>query len=81
MAELIRGDLITQEGRTVKFGKSTGRPCPICGDKENGGIMHVRSNIENTAQLECPSCGYTENVPSETVMEFKDIKGRTIKPK
>jgi len=79
MPENIRGDLITEGGRSIKFGKDTGRNCPVCGRGDNPHTLKVVSMLENSALIECPSCGYSENVPSDTVVEIKDIKGRIIK--
>jgi len=79
MSETIVGDLVTVEGRQVKFQKETDKPCPSCGTDKNGRMLHVRSDIGGTAQLECPNCSYVENVPSEMVADLKDMKGRPIK--
>lgn len=76
MAEHIIGDVITAAGRTVKFGAALERDCPTC----NRDKMHIRVVIDNTATIECPSCGYYENVPKDEVIEMKDVKGRPIKP-
>jgi DNA-directed RNA polymerase subunit M/transcription elongation factor TFIIS len=80
MAEHIIGDLITAEGRTVKFGKATDKACPNCGHGETPNMMHIRVIIDNTATIECPSCGYSEHVPKELVEEIRDMKGRLVKP-
>jgi uncharacterized Zn finger protein len=79
MAEHIIGDLITAEGRTTKFGKVTDKPCPDCGRGEKPNMMHVRVIIDNTATIECPSCGCVMHVPKEEVEELRDLKGRIIK--
>ncbi|MCK5602818.1 hypothetical protein KAR91_13135 [Candidatus Pacearchaeota archaeon] len=75
MAENIRGDVMNAKGRDVEFGKDTGIKCPTCG-KYN---LHIRSNIENTAEIECPNCGYTEYRPSSEFEVTTDIMGREIK--
>ena len=81
MSELIRGDVITKEGRGVEFGKATSIKCPDCGKGENPNMMHIRSTIDNSSTLECPSCGCTMHVPKEQVEEIRDIKGRIVKPR
>jgi DNA-directed RNA polymerase subunit RPC12/RpoP len=80
MAENITGDMITEAGRTVKFGRDTGIKCPACGKGEEPNTLKVRSLIDNTAEIECPSCGYSECVPAEQVSEIRDIKGRLVTP-
>ena len=80
MAELIRGDMVTKEGRTVTFGRDTGIRCPACGKGENPNTLKVRSQIENTAEIECEACGYSECVPAEQVTEIRDIMGRLVQP-
>ena len=74
-AENIIGEVITEGGRQVKFGKDTGRKCPAC-DKNT---LRIRADIDHTASLECPSCAYLEHVPSETVADLRDMKGRPVK--
>lgn len=79
MIEHIRGDMITAEGRSVKFGKETDIVCPDCGRGDKPNMMHVRVIIDNTASLECPACGCTMNRPKEEVEEIRDMKGRIVK--
>jgi len=79
MAELIIGDLVTASGRTIKFGNNTGIACPVCG-KGDGPYLYIRDVIENTANIECKDCGYSECVPAEQVTEIRDIKGRLVNP-
>ena len=74
VAENIIGDVFNEAGRQVKFGKDIGIICPVCG-KNN---MHVRAVIENTATIECPSCGYIENKPAEFVTQAHDLHGRPL---
>jgi len=78
-AETIVGDLITAAGRSIKFGKDTGIPCPDCGKGEKPNMLHVRSIIDNTASLECPACGCVMNRPKEEIEEVRDMKGRLVK--
>jgi DNA-directed RNA polymerase subunit RPC12/RpoP len=74
MAENIRGDVMNAQGRDVEFGKDTGIECPTC----HKYTLHVRSSIENSTEIECPNCGYSEHRPSEEFQEFTDIMGRKV---
>jgi len=85
MAENIIGDVITEKGRTIEFGKKTSFDCPSCnptGAREDR-KLYIRSNIENSVTLECPSCAYNVHKPISDVPEalesITDIKGRPIK--
>lgn len=85
MVENIRGDLISEEGRTISFGKKTDKFCPSCnpGASREDRFLHIVSNIENSVTLECPKCAYQEHKPISEVPEalgqITDIKGRPIK--
>jgi len=77
MAENIRGDVMNAKGRDVEFGKDTGIICPTCGKY----TLRIRSNIENSAEIECPNCGYSEHRPSAEFDEITDIMGRKVERK
>ena len=85
MAENIIGDMVTERGRTIKFGAATNLDCPACnstGVRDNR-KLHIRSNISDSVTLECPSCAYNEHRPVSEVPEAQgnvtDIKGRPLK--
>lgn len=84
MAENIIGDVITEGGRTVEFGKQTSIDCPSCNPTGSRGDrkLYIRSNIEKSVTLECPACAYNEHKPVSDVPEAQeaitDIKGRPI---
>ena len=75
MAEHVIGDTLSPRDKK-DYIKSTDIECPTC-KKEN---LHVKSDLEDTVQLECPNCLYIENKPSEFVKELTDIRGRPLKP-
>ena len=84
MAENIRGDIITEAGRDVKFGAKTSEDCPSCnptGSKDRK--LFIRSNIENSVTLECPNCAYNVHKPVSDVPEaqghIRDILGRPVR--
>lgn len=80
MAEYIKGNLMSEAGRTIKFGKDTNIVCPVCGKGENPSTLKVRATLETEIEVECPACGYNICMPKEQVDGATDIKGRPIKP-
>lgn len=44
--------------------------CPSC--KKD--LLHVISIIENSATIECPRCGYLQHLPSNHLINLKEIK-------
>ena len=74
MAEHIIGNTITPRNKK-NYIKDSEIDCPSC-DKET---LHIKSDIDDTVQLECPNCLYVENRPSDHFKEMTDIRGRPIK--
>lgn len=60
MAENMRGSVISDKNREIEFGEDTKIPCPSCGAQSKQ-TLRVRSDIDNSQELECPNCEYTLN--------------------
>ena len=78
MAENVKGSIMTAKNRDVTFGDDTKELCKTCGI-QSGSTLFVRSNIDETIELECPNCGNTE-FRKHRSDNLTDMKGRPLIP-
>ena len=77
MVENIQSDVLQGDGKT-KYLRDTDKDCPACHKQD----LKVKTDLEDTVELECPNCLYNEFKPSTEFPpeSLVDIKGRPITP-